>query len=202
MLTNTGSTSTGTAEGLRAGALPPNPQINMSAWVFRMSWCADLDVPGERSDIIAKGSGSTYSPGAAVTDLSQILRRESSAANEYAVHTHRTAPAEHPPPRRWRPSRAKVAAGRKAKASDAGIRRFGGGGGGEGRGPGWLRKLTDPAEFTGVHKHRFDAEGKGRGLQGRDPILKGTGSVLSRKVRSRPHAAVLEQSVEAAVPLK
>ena len=34
-------------------------------------------------------------------------------------------------------------------------------------------RLTDPSTFHGTHKHRFDADGKGRGLEGRDSVRKG-----------------------------
>jgi hypothetical protein len=37
-------------------------------------------------------------------------------------------------------------------------------------------RLTDPTGFTGLHAHRFDEEGRGKGLQGRDSIVKGVGS--------------------------
>lgn len=37
-------------------------------------------------------------------------------------------------------------------------------------------KLTDPALYTGSHKHRFDREGRGRGLEGRDSVSKGLGT--------------------------
>lgn len=42
-------------------------------------------------------------------------------------------------------------------------------------------KLTDPSLYTGSHKHRFDEEGRGRGLEGRDSVSKGlgTGAVLN-----------------------
>lgn len=36
-------------------------------------------------------------------------------------------------------------------------------------------KLTDASTYTGAHKHRFDTEGRGRGLAGRDRISKGGG---------------------------
>ena len=42
-------------------------------------------------------------------------------------------------------------------------------------------RLTDPAQFTGSHRHRFDEHGNGRGLAGRDVVPKGGGhgSILS-----------------------
>ena len=36
-----------------------------------------------------------------------------------------------------------------------------------------FEKLTSPTSFTGAHKHRFDEEGRGLGLEGRDKIIKG-----------------------------
>ncbi|KAH8045191.1 hypothetical protein JL722_14342 [Aureococcus anophagefferens] len=36
-----------------------------------------------------------------------------------------------------------------------------------------LGRLTDAALYTGSHKHRFDADGNGRGLDGRDSIPQG-----------------------------
>ena len=43
----------------------------------------------------------------------------------------------------------------------------------EGNG-GIFDKLTDPALFTGHHKHRFDDDGRGKGLAGRDAVAKGS----------------------------
>jgi len=37
-------------------------------------------------------------------------------------------------------------------------------------------RLTDSKGYTGAHKHRFDAEGKGVGIAGRDSTAKGTGT--------------------------
>eukprot|EP00949_MAST-11_sp_MAST-11-sp1_P000388 g388.t1 len=36
-------------------------------------------------------------------------------------------------------------------------------------------RLTDSSQYTGTHKHRFDSSGRGRGMDGRDRIMKGTG---------------------------
>eukprot|EP01046_Picozoa_sp_COSAG06_P025119 COSAG06_NODE_2091_length_7610_cov_2.766343_3_plen_976_part_00 len=41
---------------------------------------------------------------------------------------------------------------------------------------GIFAKLTDPAQYTGLHRHRFDSDGTGKGLAGRDRVTKGTGS--------------------------
>ena len=39
-----------------------------------------------------------------------------------------------------------------------------------------FQKLTDPKQYPGHHKHRFDKRtGQGRGLDGRDSVQKGTG---------------------------
>lgn len=38
-----------------------------------------------------------------------------------------------------------------------------------------MRRMTDPSRYTGIHKLRFDEEGKGRGLEGRDSVAKGAG---------------------------
>eukprot|EP00698_Gefionella_okellyi_P005153 TRINITY_DN14729_c0_g1_i1.p1 TRINITY_DN14729_c0_g1~~TRINITY_DN14729_c0_g1_i1.p1 ORF type:complete len:167 (+),score=44.13 TRINITY_DN14729_c0_g1_i1:36-536(+) len=43
---------------------------------------------------------------------------------------------------------------------------------------GWVAKQTDPSLYTGAHKERFDAEGKGRGLAGRDGVKTGDLSEL------------------------
>ena len=40
-----------------------------------------------------------------------------------------------------------------------------------------VERMTDTSKYTGSHKHRFDEEGKGRGLEGRDSIPKGKGMV-------------------------
>ncbi|KAJ3370055.1 hypothetical protein HDU91_006610 [Kappamyces sp. JEL0680] len=37
-------------------------------------------------------------------------------------------------------------------------------------------RLTDTKLYTGTHKERFDEFGNGRGLAGRDPGLKGSGT--------------------------
>ena len=36
-------------------------------------------------------------------------------------------------------------------------------------------RLTDHEQYTGAHKHRFDKNGHGKGLAGRDSIQKGAG---------------------------
>jgi len=70
-------------------------------------------------------------------------------------------------------------------------RRHGGGGGGGGGGGSRSRqgnifdRLTDSSQYTGAHKHRFDQSGKGRGLAGRDRVMKGTGYVSKRTHEGR-----------------
>ena len=49
--------------------------------------------------------------------------------------------------------------------------RGGGGGGGN-----IFDRLTDSSQYTGAHKHRFDAQGRGRGQAGRDKVAKGRGT--------------------------
>ena len=44
-----------------------------------------------------------------------------------------------------------------------------------------ISKLTDPQLYTGTHRHRFDQDGKGRGILGRDYVAKGEGSVQGRR---------------------
>lgn len=41
-------------------------------------------------------------------------------------------------------------------------------------------KLTDSSQYTGAHKHRFDACGHGRGLAGRESVSKGYGACPPR----------------------
>ena len=43
-----------------------------------------------------------------------------------------------------------------------------------------FNKLTNPAHFTGAHKHRFDKHGHGLGLAGRDFVSKGRGTTPGR----------------------
>jgi len=51
-----------------------------------------------------------------------------------------------------------------------------------------LSRLTDPKNYTGAHKSRFDAEtGKGKGLAGRDMGNEGKISDLSQMTRSSLH---------------
>ena len=39
--------------------------------------------------------------------------------------------------------------------------------------------MTDTSKYTGSHKLRFDEEGKGKGLEGRDSLVKGKGKTPS-----------------------
>ncbi|EDQ91845.1 uncharacterized protein MONBRDRAFT_3203, partial [Monosiga brevicollis MX1] len=42
---------------------------------------------------------------------------------------------------------------------------------------GVLDRMTDTSQYTGSHKERFDSEGHGKGLAGRDSTAKGTGHI-------------------------
>ena len=49
-----------------------------------------------------------------------------------------------------------------------------------------FEKLTNHERYTGTHRHRFDEEGRGMGIEGRDRVAKGHGtfpgeSTLSNK---------------------
>lgn len=57
-------------------------------------------------------------------------------------------------------------------------------------------KLTDSSQYTGTHKHRFDANGNGTGLAGRDRVGKGHGYIpgggtadLSQFMRTNLHTS-------------
>lgn len=39
----------------------------------------------------------------------------------------------------------------------------------------FVARMTDTSKYTGTHKLRFDEDGKGRGLEGRDSLAKGSG---------------------------
>jgi len=42
-----------------------------------------------------------------------------------------------------------------------------------------VARVTDTTKYTGSHKLRFDEEGKGKGLAGRDSLVKGKGQLPS-----------------------
>ena len=44
-----------------------------------------------------------------------------------------------------------------------------------------VRRLTDPRLYTGSHRERFDEEGRGRGLEGREYIVDDSGYVQGFK---------------------
>ena len=48
-------------------------------------------------------------------------------------------------------------------------------------------RLTDSSQYTGAHKHRFDRSGKGKGLAGRDRVMKGSGYVSARTHEGRSY---------------
>eukprot|EP00026_Physarum_polycephalum_P016380 Phypoly_transcript_17269.p1 GENE.Phypoly_transcript_17269~~Phypoly_transcript_17269.p1 ORF type:complete len:105 (+),score=23.55 Phypoly_transcript_17269:456-770(+) len=45
-------------------------------------------------------------------------------------------------------------------------------------------RLTDPSKYTGAHKNRFDANGKGKGIDGRVDRADGSGYVQGSKIKS------------------
>ncbi|XP_035223411.1 tubulin polymerization-promoting protein homolog [Stegodyphus dumicola] len=49
-----------------------------------------------------------------------------------------------------------------------------------------MRRLTDPSLYTGTHKERFDAEGKGKGLSGRYDTAEDDGYVQGFKPKRSP----------------
>ena len=51
-----------------------------------------------------------------------------------------------------------------------------------------VSRLTDPSLYTGAHKHRFDADGKGKGLAGRENIVEFKGHTNTRAVEPVPSA--------------
>lgn len=51
---------------------------------------------------------------------------------------------------------------------------------------GVLDRVTDTAQYTGTHQHRFDADGHGRGLAGRDAISKGRGHTPAHANANNP----------------
>ena len=57
---------------------------------------------------------------------------------------------------------------------------IGSGGGASSGSGGIFDKLTDTSLYTGHHKQRFDGDGKGRGLAGRDYVAKGGGCGTGR----------------------
>ena len=42
---------------------------------------------------------------------------------------------------------------------------------------GGVSKMTDTSQYTGAHKERFDASGKGKGIDGRADVSDNTGYV-------------------------
>lgn len=47
-----------------------------------------------------------------------------------------------------------------------------------------VARLTDPKNYTGSHVHRFDADGKGRGLAGRAEVIEFKGNTNTSTVES------------------
>lgn len=50
-------------------------------------------------------------------------------------------------------------------------------------------RLTDSSKYTGGHKHRFDEEGRGRGIAGRDSVAKGRGYARGGAMSGPPSAS-------------
>ncbi|MRA75871.1 hypothetical protein GH890_30975, partial [Bacillus thuringiensis] len=46
---------------------------------------------------------------------------------------------------------------------------------------GGVDRMTDTAQYTGSHKERFDAEGKGKGMSGREDLHDNSGYVGAYK---------------------
>src|SRR5690348_4998340 len=49
-----------------------------------------------------------------------------------------------------------------------------------------LRRLTDPNKYTGAHKNRFGADGKGRGIEGRVDRAANDGYVVGFNKKPAP----------------
>jgi hypothetical protein len=79
------------------------------------------------------------------------------------------------------------AASRDHRARQQQQRGGGHGGGGGGGGGNIFDRLTDSSQYTGAHKHRFDQYGRGKGLAGRDRVMKGSGYVSSRTHEGRSY---------------
>ncbi|KAG9392924.1 hypothetical protein J8273_5736 [Carpediemonas membranifera] len=102
-------------------------------------------------DSVAKGGSNATGAyhGGAVGDLSQITRTGLREGGPTAAKSPR-GPAKSP--------RDKPAAKSAAKPAKGGS---------------IFDRLTDPSTYHGTHAHRFDTEGHGRGLGGRETIAKG-----------------------------
>ena len=46
---------------------------------------------------------------------------------------------------------------------------------------GGVDRLTDTSKYTGAHRERFDSEGKGKGVAGREDLAANTGYVGNYK---------------------
>jgi hypothetical protein len=60
-----------------------------------------------------------------------------------------------------------------------------------------FEKLTDPSQYTGTHKQRFDANGKGRGIDGRENRVELDGYVdgFKKQKEKKPNMSEKEASV-------
>lgn len=53
-------------------------------------------------------------------------------------------------------------------------------------------RLTDPKNYTGTHKERFDDEGRGRGMAGRKDLVEFDGNTTSTHRDHRPFGSDLD----------
>ena len=60
-----------------------------------------------------------------------------------------------------------------------------------------VARLTDPKLYTGSHAHRFDADGKGRGLAGRAEVIEFKGNTNTAAVESTIDASKAKKPVVA-----
>ena len=60
-----------------------------------------------------------------------------------------------------------------------------------------VARLTDPKLYTGSHAHRFDADGKGRGLAGRADVIEFRGNTNTQPVEATVDAGRAKKPVVA-----
>eukprot|EP01028_Stygiella_incarcerata_P012601 TRINITY_DN7915_c2_g2_i2.p1 TRINITY_DN7915_c2_g2~~TRINITY_DN7915_c2_g2_i2.p1 ORF type:complete len:188 (-),score=49.37 TRINITY_DN7915_c2_g2_i2:115-678(-) len=113
----------------------------------------------EGRDRIAKGGGPGQPGGGGVSDLSQLTRTGLSKGGT-TLGAQRGA-GSGKSPREEDKSKIPKKSPRPGKSGGGGI----------------FDRLSDPTTFHGTHKHRFDGDGHGKGLAGRDRISKGSGHI-------------------------
>lgn len=110
-------------------------------------------------DSVSKGAGGAGAyRGGAVTDLSQITRGNLSRGGT-------TVPLRGGSPARTASSTAASPPRASAPKRSASPK----------KGGSIFDRLTDASQYTGAHRHRFDSDGRGRGLAGRDSVAKSGG---------------------------